>query len=463
MYLFKKTAIILLLLLAAGLLRAPFERPLAREMRTAGILPEPINLETSEALGQTSAAIALGGLRSLVAAVLNFSKVVPAWQDRDWLAIFDTFEQIHTLQPETGYYWEAAAGYAADDAYSDFRDRAGIPEWRRKLRRDEFFKKGEGYLTAGIENLPEDIRLYQMKARLRSDIYKPDHIDYAAATQVLDEAVDLDNATDVLRRYRLYLMSRVPERRREALQLARQIYQDPMARYPSVKSLIFALQNEFPDAPGRRIPDRELYRTDAEFLRGLFNHYQRREEKLPMVGVREEIERLIEPMDLPYSLDPLRNSDIARITGHLEDIYRLCPLDLPTNFQDEASDWGEIVGLFRELEANSSPTVRVLFFVLQNLADIPAEERVPLSKLFPNKLYALRDLANYQYDLEHDSPRLGVAETLKMLGDSLELPDHLNPVTSPDRFPFDQSWMEEVQSWQYDKLSTAPLPEGHSG
>ena len=86
-------------------------------MRTAGLLAEPLDQQTSEAIGQTSALIALGGLRSLVAAVLNFSKIVPAWSDQDWLSIFNTFEQIHTLQPKTSYYWEAAAGYSADDAY----------------------------------------------------------------------------------------------------------------------------------------------------------------------------------------------------------------------------------------------------------------------------------------------------------------------------------------------------------
>lgn len=456
MNLLKKTAITLVLLLAAGLLRAPFERPLAREMRTAGILSAPIDLETSEALGQTSAAIALGGLRSLVAAVLNFSKVVPAWQDRDWLAIFDTFEQIHTLQPETGYYWEAAAGYAADDAYSDYRDRTGVPEWRRKLRRDEFFKKGEGYLTEGIKHLPGDVRLYQMKARLRSDIYKPDHIDYAVATKVLDDAVELENATDVLRRYRLYLMSRVPDRRAEALAVAREIYQDPKARYPSVKSLIFSLQNEFPDDPGPRIADRELYPSDSEFLRGLFNHYQRRDEDLPMVGVRAEIERLIEPMKLPYSLDPLRNSDIARITGHLEDIYRLCPLNLPTDLSDESGDWGAVVTLFEEYQADSSPLIRVLFMVLQNLAKVPSEDRIPLSKLFPDKLYALRDLANYEYDPSHSYPRDGVREAVEELSESLRLPAPLDPAKTPSGFPFDQGWIEEVKNWQFEELSNGP-------
>ena len=78
MPLIKKSAIILLLLLLAGIVRAPFERPLGRDMRTENLLPQPIGFETTEALGQTSAAIALGGLRSLVAAVLNFSEVVPA-------------------------------------------------------------------------------------------------------------------------------------------------------------------------------------------------------------------------------------------------------------------------------------------------------------------------------------------------------------------------------------------------
>ena len=38
-----------------------------------------------------------------------------------------------------------------------------------------------------------------------------------------------------------------PSDSKEALQLAREIYADPESRFPSVKSLLYALQNEFPD------------------------------------------------------------------------------------------------------------------------------------------------------------------------------------------------------------------------
>ncbi len=198
-----KTGFCLLFLLIAGFIRTPLERPLAQELRATNILAEPIDYETSEALGQTSAAIALGGLRSLVAAVLNFSQVVPAWQDQDWLQVFEAFEQIHTLQPQVAYYWESAASFAADDAYSDYRDRGGIPEWRRKLRRNEFFQKGVHYLDEGIRNLPEELSLREMKARLYSDIHKPEHLDYRTATSVLDEAFELNDATEVIGRQRL--------------------------------------------------------------------------------------------------------------------------------------------------------------------------------------------------------------------------------------------------------------------
>jgi len=452
MPLIKKSAIILLLLLLAGIVRAPFERPLGRDMRAENLLPQPIGFETTEALGQTSAAIALGGLRSLVAAVLNFSEVVPAWEDRDWAKIFDTFKQIHTLQPETAYYWEAAAGYAAHDAYSDYRDRPGIPEWQRKLRRDNFFNRGEAYLDEGIHHLPEEIRLYDMKTRLRSDIFKPEHLDYAQATETLDKAVTLDKATDILRRLRLYLMSRVPERRQETLELVREIYQDPHSRYPSINNLLFSLQNEFPNAPGEKIPAHQIYRSDGDAIRSLFNHYQRREEQLPIVGVKETLDELIEKLELPYALNPFLNSDIKRVGINLSAVYDFCPLNLPTDPYADNADWAAIVDLFQEKGTGSAPTVRALIVVVQNLTQTPKNEQIPLAKIFPDKLFAIRDLANYELDSSHDFPRDGVREALQLLCDELNLPDHLNPLASPDEFPFNNAWMDSVKKWQLDSL-----------
>ncbi|MDQ8189552.1 hypothetical protein QEH58_04535 [Roseibacillus persicicus] len=449
----KKVSILLLFLLIAGLARMPLERPLGREMRQTGILAEPLDQKTSDAIGQTSAAIALGGLRSLVASVLNFSKVVPAWQEQDWVGIFTIFEQIHTLQPQVSYYYQAAAGYAADDAYSDYRDRPGMEEWQRELRRNEFFNKGITYLDEGIENLPEDLKLREMKARMLSDTYKPEHVDYAAATEVLDEAVTLKKATDVVKRQRLYLMSRVPERRREALALTREIYADPRSRFPSIKSQLFSLQNEFPDEEA--IPLDEIYDSKGEIVRGLFNHYQRRNEGLPMAGVREELEATLDELKLPMALNPLLNTDIKRVTLMFEDVYEASPLKFPSNYSEESGNWPLVVRHFEEYGSSSLPTMRVLYYVLQNLAGLPPEERVHESRIFPDRLTAIRDLANFLFDESHDYPRNGVREQLEEQCVKAQVPDHLSPLLHPEQFPFNNEWMDSVQRWHYDQVGEA--------
>lgn len=420
-------------------------------MRETGILAKPLDQKTSDAIGQTSAAIALGGLRSLVAAVLNFSKVVPAWQDQDWVGIFTIFDQIHTLQPQVSYYWQAAAGYAADDAYSDYRDRKGVEEWRRELRRNEFFHKGISYLDKGIENLPEDLSLREMKARILSDTYKPEHVDYAAATEVLDEAIKLKKVTDVVRRQRLYLMSRVPERRREALELTREIYSDPQSRFPSIRSQLFALQNEFPDA--KAIPVSEIYPTKSDRVRGLFNHYQRRNEGLPMAGVREELENTLGQLQLPVALNPLLNTDIKRVTLLLSDLYEAFPLNLPANYGEDSGDWPVVVRHFEDYGSGSASTIRVLYFVLQNLAGLGPDQRVHESRIFPDRLTAIRDLANFLFDKNHHFPRDGVRELLEEQCLKAQVPEQLSPLLHPEQFPFTNEWMDQVQRWHFEQIN----------
>jgi hypothetical protein len=449
MPLFKKIALTLVFLLVAGVARMPLERPLGREMRASGILAEPLDAATSESLGQTSAAIALGGLRSLVAATLNFSQVVTAWQDQDWLSIFNTFKQIHTLQPQVSYYWEAAAGYAADDAYSDYRDRPGVPEAQRKLRRNEFFTKGISYLDEGIENIPDAIKLYEMKARMLSDTYKPEHIDYAAATQVLDEAVKQENKTDIVDRQRLYLMSRVPERRREALQLAKDIFATPEFRFPSVKSTLHALQNEFPEEA--TIPTTDIYASETDVIRSLFNYYQRRSEDLPMAGVRKELEERISPLKLPQALDPLRNPDIKRVTLKLADLMEYFPITLSDDPFGEASDWPIVIDHFQEYGDESVPTVRVLFFVLQKISGIDSAQHLPTSKIFPDELVKIRDLANFHLDESHDFPRQGVLEELESSLVSAGIPAELNPLVTRELFPLTRDWIKEVTKWSFEQ------------
>lgn len=446
MRLLRKSAFVLLFLLLAGLVRSPLERPLSREMRAMEILPAPLDQATSQALGQNLAAISLGGLRSLVATVLNFSKVIPAWQEQDWVGIFTTFEQIHTLQPKVRYYWQAAASWAADDAYSDYRDRPGVEEWQRALRRNEFFLKGMSYLDEGIKNLPNDLCLRELKARMLSDPFKPEHVDYAAATAVLDEAVKLPQATPLVQRQHSYLMARVPARRPEALALTRKIYADPQSRFPSIKVQLFALQNEFPDSEA--LPLETIYPTKADAVASLFNHYQRREEALPMTGVHETLVRLLSEINPPLALNPLLNPDLKRVTPLITEVLAACPLYLPDDPFAEESSWPLVVELFEEHGPEGLPTIGVLYFVLQNLAAVPVEKRVPVDRIFKNRLFAIRDAANFLFDESHNFPTTGVRELLVEQCAALDLPPHLSPLSHPERIPWTTEWMDQVRNWQ---------------
>ena len=451
MSLFRKVTLALIFLLVSGLARMPLERPLAREMRTANILAEPLDAQTSQAIGQTSAAIALGGLRSLVAAVLNFSKVLTAWQNQDWLHMFNTFQQIHTLQPKTAYYWEAAAAYAADDGYSDYGDRIGVPESQRALRRDEFFNKGISYLDQGIENLPENLSLRKMKARILSDPYKPEHLDLAAATRVLDEAVKLDSVTAIVRRTRLYHMSRVPSRRREALTLARELYADPTMRLPTLQSTLFTLQKEFPDE--QAIPDLEIYRSEARLIRSLYNHSQRTKEGYPSIGIKKTLERYLAPMQLPYALNPLENDDIKRITPLISSVLSLAPFKFPPDPFTKTGDWPLVIEHFEEFNTKSLPTMRVLYLVYQNLTSVETPPQISMGQIFPDKLVAIRDLANFLLDDSHQYPRVGVSTAMSELCNELNLPNHLSPTKNPALFPLTDKWLIEVRDWQIQELN----------
>ena len=455
----KKVICIVLFLLFAGVARVPLERPLAREMRASGILSEPLDMSTSEALGQTSAALALGGLRSLVAAVLNFSQVSSSWREQDWLGLFNTFDQIHTLQPRSAYYWEAAAGYAADDAYSSARIHSRmtpLEERQSKIQREEYFDKGIDYLDEGITNNPKNTTLRLMKARLYSETYyKPEQLDYKAAAEVLDEAITLDKVPEFLPRQRVYLMSRVPERREEALKLVREIYAKPESRFPSIKSLLSALQNEFPS--DNDIPTTEIYASPGDAVRSLFNHYQRREEELPMTGVHEEIEEILAKIDPPYALNPLLNSDIKRATIKIGDALDLFPLTLPNNPQQDPGDWQIIVDHFQQYQSQSLPTFRVLFFVLQNHITIPAENVLTTSQIFPNDYIALRDLSNFYYDEGHQLPKTGIKEEMQSLESKIALPQELSPLENPSLFPLSNDWMDQVKQWTLEQINGETL------
>ena len=67
----KNTVIFIIALLGFGMIRLPLQERILEQEKNAGLLEEPVNLSSSDYLEQQLAMVSLGGLRSLVAAVLS--------------------------------------------------------------------------------------------------------------------------------------------------------------------------------------------------------------------------------------------------------------------------------------------------------------------------------------------------------------------------------------------------------
>lgn len=301
----RKLLVIFLVLLATGIAKLPFEQKLAGELRARGLIQAPLDLDTRTKLGQTTYAVALGGLRSLVAALLNLRAYVH-FEYQEWFELEDAYRTITTLQPRTPYYWNEGFSHLAYDAYADYRDKPGIPEARRRLRQKEFLARGLAMLKEGIRNNPDDWHLRRALGRLLSNPYKPQDLPAAAAAYA--EAIECPGAPrNSLARQRLYILVRMPNRRAETWKTVQEVWTTPENRiYPSVQSIFFTLQ--FAHLPAtERLGLEEIYGSRAKALRNLSWYWKRRREGFPMAGVRESLELLIKEFQVPDAYNPLLN------------------------------------------------------------------------------------------------------------------------------------------------------------
>jgi hypothetical protein len=113
----RKTGIVAIALLVFGGLRLPFEARLSGELRAAGLFPPPLEIGTRDKIGQTSSAVALGGLRTLVATFFNL-RAFTFFTEQRWADVGDTFETIVDLAPRTRYYWETGSWHQSYNAAS---------------------------------------------------------------------------------------------------------------------------------------------------------------------------------------------------------------------------------------------------------------------------------------------------------------------------------------------------------
>ena len=101
----KNIVIFIIALLGFGMIRLPLQERILEQEKNAGLLEEPVNLSSSDYLEQQLAMVSLGGLRSLVAAVLSM-EAFDCFLISDWTNLERRYNQITALAPHSDFYWD---------------------------------------------------------------------------------------------------------------------------------------------------------------------------------------------------------------------------------------------------------------------------------------------------------------------------------------------------------------------
>jgi len=299
----QKIGVVAMAVLAFGAVRMPFEAALSKDLRKAGLTPEPIQIGTREKIGQTSSAVALGGLRTLVATFLNL-RAFTFFQEQRWDDVADTFDTIVDLAPRTRYYWETGSWHLSYNAASYYLNDSELPALRRREAWRASIIKGRAFLERGIRNNPDDWSLYATLGFLLTDsnkfqAFRDRNETFAAAAEAYRKSAATGKAMGYVRRAEFYALARVAGREKDALAMARSLYADPKNRTPTLLSLLFVLEaheNPSVDMAKRAV---EIFSTPEKAYESLCDHWRRTREHFPIYGVAGALESFEKTLSIP--------------------------------------------------------------------------------------------------------------------------------------------------------------------
>ncbi len=291
-----KIGVLTLAVLGFGAARMPFEANLSSELRAAGLTPMPLEIGTRDKIDQTSSAVVLGGLRTLVATFFNL-RAFSFFQEQRWDDVAETYRTIVDLAPRTRYYWETGAWHSAYNAASFYLNDSKLAPLRRREAWRSSIIRGRAFLERGIRNNPDDWNLLAYLGFMLSDANKfpafgDSDATFSAAADAYGKAVKTGKALDFVQRAQLYSLARVKGRELEALALARKLYAIRKNQTPTLKTLLFVL--EAYENPKLEMEKRavEIFGTPEASYDALCSHWQRTRERYPVYGVAGALQAL---------------------------------------------------------------------------------------------------------------------------------------------------------------------------
>jgi len=293
----RKIAILLIVLLVFGAARLSFETRLLEDFRESGLSPRKIDIDTRDRIDQTSSAVVLGGLRTLVATFLNI-RAHMFFEEQRWDDLERTFFTIVDLAPNTRYYWEFGSWHLSYNAASYYLLESQLPSLRRRELWRSFILRGRTFLERGIRNNPEDWKLHASLAQLIRDpnklmAFKDRDACLLEAADAYAKAVELGSRQPMqMTRFRLYCLARVPGHEQEALELARSLHEDRRHRTPTLLMLLYVLEcHADPDRDVEKLA-LEIFGSAEKAYKALTLHWLRTREGFPMDGVALGIARM---------------------------------------------------------------------------------------------------------------------------------------------------------------------------
>lgn len=286
--------VIFAVLLSFGFAKYRYEDKLSRDMVELRLIQPPLKEGTSLQLGQTGAAVALGGLRSLVAAIWNFRAFL-YFEELNWIKVEEAYEVATTLQPQTTYYWNTGAWHLHTNASAHYKDNEDLSPLRRKAMQKRYIEKGSAFLELGIVQNPDDWKLHLELSRLWSNYHKVP--DIKRSLKHFDATIKCKSIPkfkrDQIRRFKYYAMTRLDSIQEETYRYGCALFKESTDHHlPKLSCTLFALQNALNIPQEERISDNELFPSSQKQLEWLKTYIKHEPQGYPMDGVRLKIQQL---------------------------------------------------------------------------------------------------------------------------------------------------------------------------
>jgi hypothetical protein len=237
----RRTVPALLLLLAFGAARMPFESQLEAERKAAFFHGAKFDLSLHARIGQMAFVAALSGFRAPIADGL-YLYAHSLWERVEWGRMKNNFDAATALQPRCLLFWDQAAWHMAFNAsIAAYDDKKQPREALRRKAQREYWKLGEDYLLRGIANNPDKPLLYDRLGFLYREKFK----DHCKAAEAYLQCAAVPNAPAYARRFAAYEMAQCPGREREAYERLKALFlESPDEHQPTLLKWLRNLQEK---------------------------------------------------------------------------------------------------------------------------------------------------------------------------------------------------------------------------